>query len=159
MKDEDVVMSLLDSLPPSVNYLITALETRPISELTLDFITTRLMHKVSKKKEKEPNEMMWPCCHANLKRSTTTNGAPTPQGATIVVSWTTFLAIVKTNARWMQILQVRVMILHLSWEQHMTPHKHFSDIYKHVSDCKVFMGDKRHGRGRRQRFYTNGDTC
>src|ERR1700737_2951057 len=54
MKDEDVVMTLLDSLPPSFEHLITALETRPFSELTLDFITARLMHEVSKRKEKEP---------------------------------------------------------------------------------------------------------
>jgi hypothetical protein len=54
MKDEDVVMTLLDSLPPSFEHLITALETRPMKELTLDFITARLMYEVSKRKEKKP---------------------------------------------------------------------------------------------------------
>jgi hypothetical protein len=34
--------------------LVIALETRPLKELTLDFITARFMHGVSKKKEKEP---------------------------------------------------------------------------------------------------------
>ena len=54
IKEGDVVMTLLDSLPPSFVHLITALETRPMNELTLDFITARLMHEVSKRKEKEP---------------------------------------------------------------------------------------------------------
>lgn len=52
MKDEDVVMTLLDSLPPSFDHLITVLDVRLISELMLDFITARLMHKVSKRKKK-----------------------------------------------------------------------------------------------------------
>ena len=51
MKDEDVIITLLDSLPPLFDHLITALETRPFSELTLDFITGHLMHEVSKRKE------------------------------------------------------------------------------------------------------------
>ena len=54
MKEEDVVITLLDSLPPSFDHLITALERRPMKEFTFDFITTRLMHEVSKRKEKEP---------------------------------------------------------------------------------------------------------
>ena len=47
MKDKDVVMTLLDSLPPWLDHLMTALETRVILELTLDFITACLMHNVS----------------------------------------------------------------------------------------------------------------
>ena len=54
MKEEDVVMTLLDSLPPSFDHLITAVEMRPKEELTLDFITARLMHEVPKRKGKEP---------------------------------------------------------------------------------------------------------
>ena len=53
MKEEDVIMALLESLPPLFYHLITALETRLMKELTLDFITACLMDKVSKK-EKEP---------------------------------------------------------------------------------------------------------
>ena len=99
MKDEDVVMTLLDCLPPLFNHAIIALKTRPMKELTLDFITARLMHEVSKRKKKELRRVMQPCCHANLKHSTTMNGAPTPQGAIIMINWATLLVIVKANAR------------------------------------------------------------
>ena len=54
VRDEDVVMTLLESLPPSYEYLITALETMPMKELTMEYVTARLMHEMSKKKEKEP---------------------------------------------------------------------------------------------------------
>ena len=54
IKDEDVVMTLLDSLPTSYEHLITSLETRPMKELTLEFVIARLMHEVIKRKEKEP---------------------------------------------------------------------------------------------------------
>ncbi|OAE30473.1 hypothetical protein AXG93_942s1160 [Marchantia polymorpha subsp. ruderalis] len=47
-------MTLLESLPPSYEYLITALETKSREELTMDYVTTRLMHEVSKLKEKDP---------------------------------------------------------------------------------------------------------
>jgi hypothetical protein len=56
MKEEDVVMTLFNSLPPSFDHLITTLETRPMEELTLDFIAAYLMHKVSKRKENKPLE-------------------------------------------------------------------------------------------------------
>lgn len=52
MKEEDVVMTLFDSLLPLFDHLITTLETHPVKELTLDFITTRLMHKMSKMRKK-----------------------------------------------------------------------------------------------------------
>jgi hypothetical protein len=54
VKDEDVVMTLLESLPPSYEYLITALETLPMQDLTMEFVIARLMHEVSKRREKEP---------------------------------------------------------------------------------------------------------
>jgi len=54
VRDEDVVMTLLESLPPSYEYLITALETLPMQDLTMEFVTTRLIHEVSKRREKEP---------------------------------------------------------------------------------------------------------
>ena len=54
MKEENVAMTLVDSLPPSFDHLITALEIRLILELTLGFITACLMYTVSKRKEMEP---------------------------------------------------------------------------------------------------------
>ncbi len=54
MRDEDVVMTLLEGLPPSYEYPITALETLPMKDLTMAFVTARLMHEVSKRKDKEP---------------------------------------------------------------------------------------------------------
>ena len=44
IKDEDVVMTLLNSLPATYEHLISALETRPMKELTLEYVTARLMH-------------------------------------------------------------------------------------------------------------------
>ena len=54
MKEEDVIMSLLDNLSPLFDHLIIALKMCRISELTLNFITARLMHEVSTKKQKGP---------------------------------------------------------------------------------------------------------
>ena len=52
----DVVMTLLESLPPSYEFLITALERRATKELTMKFVTARLMHEVTKRKESESQE-------------------------------------------------------------------------------------------------------
>jgi hypothetical protein len=54
VRDEDTVMTLFESLPPSYEYLITALETKAREELTMDYVKARLMHEVSKRKEKNP---------------------------------------------------------------------------------------------------------
>ena len=54
MREEDIVMTLLESLPTSYEFLITALETMPTKELTMEYVTARLMHEMSKRKEKEP---------------------------------------------------------------------------------------------------------
>ncbi len=53
ISDGDIVMTLLESLPPSYEYLIVAMESRPISELTLDYVTSRLLHELSRRKENE----------------------------------------------------------------------------------------------------------
>ena len=54
VREEDIVMTLLESLPASYEFLITALETMPMKELTMEYVTARLMHEMSKRKEKEP---------------------------------------------------------------------------------------------------------
>lgn len=65
MRDEDIVLTLLESLPASYEYLIIALDTMPMKELTMDFVTTRLMHEISMRKENEPQgevRSMCPSC-------------------------------------------------------------------------------------------------
>ena len=61
MRDEDIVMTLLEkSLPISYKKLITTLETMPMKELTMDYMTARLMHEMSKHKEKKRKVRMPP---------------------------------------------------------------------------------------------------
>lgn len=54
MKEDDVVITLFDSLRPSFDHLITTLQMLPMKEFTLDFITTRLMNEMLKMKENKP---------------------------------------------------------------------------------------------------------
>lgn len=46
-------MTLLKSLLASYKYLIIALEKISIKKLTMKYVTTRLMHDISKHKEKK----------------------------------------------------------------------------------------------------------
>jgi len=55
VSDEDMAMTLLCSLPESYDYLIVALESRSIKELTSDFVASRLL---SEEKRKEENAIM-----------------------------------------------------------------------------------------------------
>lgn len=52
-------MTLLKSLPASYEYLITATEMVLIKDLMMDYMTTYLMHKMSKRKEKKSCEDVW----------------------------------------------------------------------------------------------------
>ena len=45
--DGDIVMTLLESLLPLYEHLIVAIESRPIQELMLDYVTSRLLHELS----------------------------------------------------------------------------------------------------------------
>jgi hypothetical protein len=49
--DGDIVMTILESLPSSFENLIVAMETKDMKELTLTYVTSRLMHEVTRKKE------------------------------------------------------------------------------------------------------------
>ena len=49
----DIVMTLLESLPSSFENLIMAMETKDIKELTLTYVTSRLIHEVTRKKENQ----------------------------------------------------------------------------------------------------------
>ena len=54
VKDEDIVIILLESLPTSFEYLITTMKTMSMKKLGMDYVTTRLMYEMLKRKKKEP---------------------------------------------------------------------------------------------------------
>jgi hypothetical protein len=54
--DENIYMVLLMSLPPSFDNLVTRLQSMSTKDVDLQFIVTRLLHKVSKRKECECSE-------------------------------------------------------------------------------------------------------
>ena len=54
VKDENIVMILFESLLALYEYLITALETMLMNELTMNYVMTRLIHNMLKLKKKEP---------------------------------------------------------------------------------------------------------
>ena len=55
VSEDDLVITILASLPKQYETLITALETRP-EKLTLEFITARLLHEESKFKEQQKSD-------------------------------------------------------------------------------------------------------
>jgi hypothetical protein len=54
--DEDVCMVLFMNLPPSFDNLVTSLESISTKDVNLQFIITRLLHGVSKRKKCESSE-------------------------------------------------------------------------------------------------------
>ena len=54
VRNKDIVMILLESLSALFVYLITAIKTMPMKKFTMDYMTARLMHEMSKRKENEP---------------------------------------------------------------------------------------------------------
>jgi len=56
IKSKDVVMTLLESLSPSYEYLITTMETMPMKEFTIEHVTLLLMHEMTKRKEIDTQE-------------------------------------------------------------------------------------------------------
>lgn len=54
MRNEDIVMVFFESLSASYQFLIIAMKTIPMKELTMDYVTTRLMDEMSKYNEKTP---------------------------------------------------------------------------------------------------------
>ena len=51
VRNENVIMTLLESVPPSYEYLIIVLEVILTKELTMEYVTTRFMLEVSKAEE------------------------------------------------------------------------------------------------------------
>ncbi len=56
--NEDVYMVLLMSLPPSFDNSVTSLESMSTKDVDLQFIVTRLLHEMSKRKECESSEII-----------------------------------------------------------------------------------------------------
>ena len=54
VKNENIIMTMLESLPVLFKYLITVIGTMPMNELMMVYVTTRLVHEMLKRKEKEP---------------------------------------------------------------------------------------------------------
>lgn len=52
MRGEDTIMTMLERLPALYEYLITAIETMPLKDLTMDYVTGRLMHEILKFKRR-----------------------------------------------------------------------------------------------------------
>ena len=53
VRDENIIMTLFESLPASYEYLITALGMMLIKEFMIDYLTACLMHEISKCKQNE----------------------------------------------------------------------------------------------------------
>jgi hypothetical protein len=73
VSDEDMAMTLLCSLPDSYDYLIVALEARNSSDLTFDFVSTRLLSE-EKRKEESNNVSINANIIGNVKHNHGNNG-------------------------------------------------------------------------------------
>lgn len=162
VKDEDIVMTLLDSLPPSYEHLIIALETRDMKDLTLEFVTARLMHEVAKRKEKEPQGDDAAMLSRQGKGGSNKNykeermcfkcGKP---GHIARNCWSGKGKDVVNNTRYESAdddfafvvmhgasnIKISKWIVDSGATQHMTPHRHMFDTYESVSNRNVFLGD------------------
>ena len=54
VREQNIGMTLLESLPASYEYLITVLETMSIKDVIMGYGMARLMHEMSKRNEKDP---------------------------------------------------------------------------------------------------------
>ena len=54
VRDEDISITLLESLPTSYGYLIIAFETMEMKNFLMDYVTICLMHEISKCKKTQP---------------------------------------------------------------------------------------------------------
>lgn len=53
VRNNDIVMTLFESLPALYEYLITILKTMPMNESTMEYVTTCLIHKMLKMNDNE----------------------------------------------------------------------------------------------------------
>ena len=160
LKDEDIVMTLLDSLPPTYEHLITALETRPMKELTLEFITARLMHEVAKRKEKESQgddsamvsrqgkggnnknrreeRVCFKCGKSGHIARNCWSSKDVANNTRYDDAHDDFAFVVTHGA---SRSDVSKWIVDSGATQHMTPNRHAFDTYESISSRNVFLGD------------------
>ena len=56
VRNEDIVITLLDNLSTLYKHLITTFETIPIKELMMNYMTMHFMHKMLKRKKKKKSQ-------------------------------------------------------------------------------------------------------
>jgi len=151
--DEDVYMLLLVSLPPSFDNLVTSLESMSTKDVNLQFIVTRLLHEVSKRKEyesfettalvnkthkvneklcfycKKPSHFVRNCLKKKSDGKKKTNQTCEDHEKMLIAALnandhTTYDWIVNSGAT-----------------QHMTFEQEWFTTYERISPRKVFMGD------------------
>ena len=125
--------------------------------LTLEFVTTRLMHEVTKRKEKEPqgDEAAMVTCQAKGGRTNTRHDPRVcfkcgQQGHIARNCWSggkdvannakvDDCAFVVTNGG--SSSNMSKWIIDSEAMQQMTPHRQAFDTYEAISNCHVFLGD------------------
>jgi hypothetical protein len=151
--DEDVYMVLLMSLPPSFDNLVRSLESMSTKHVDLQFIITRLLHEVSKRKEcessktttlvnkthksnkklcfycKKPGHFVRNCLKKKNDEKEKVNQACEDHEQMFIA---TLSANDHTTYDW---------IVDSDATQHMTFEQDWFTTYEHISPRRVFMGD------------------
>ena len=183
VKEDDIVMTLLSSLPQSYSNLIIALETRS-DNLTLEFVTARLLHEESRRKET-----------SSQKEEAAFYSQPTPKHALINKKRTDTCNYCKKPGHWFRNCRKRaadekkkgerankassdhdqLFVVAFttttddkeSWyidsgaSQHLTYRREWFETYETIAPRKVYMGDDHPheaiGKGTiRVNLYVNG---
>ena len=162
MQEEDIVTILLESLLDLYKYLIIAMKMMPMKELMMEYVTTRLMHEMSKCKEKEPRTK----CGDGIASKQNERSTFVTRHKDVFLLWQTgphytiFLQIKEqgeeeckkckgqrqicicnaTHSTFDERLQ---WIMNSGATKHMTSYKVTFDTYKVISSCNVHLSGER----------------